>query len=246
MGDVLWYLTALADEAGLDMADVAVANLTKTAHRWLPTTDWQDLDRDYPASERLPPLITYEFRTEQRTDGTLQTRTYRDGQPVGDLLTDASPHPDGYRLHDVFHLSYATKLGWSPVTRALLKCKRRSIPAIDENEDGGRAIAIEEGLAAAIFTYAAARDYLRGARHIDGDFLTFITNTVGHLEVGVRSPADWEQAILTGFQIWHQLRDHGDNGIVHADLHAGTLSFIPPSASTMRTASWQSPETVET
>jgi NTP pyrophosphatase (non-canonical NTP hydrolase) len=227
MGDVLWYLTALAEESGLEMADIAVANLTKTAHRWMPTTDWQDFDSEYPATERLPQLINYEFRTDRRADGTLQTRTYLDGQQVGDPLTDSSPNPDGYRLHDIFHLSYATKLGWSPVTRALLKRKRRSIPAIDENEDGGRAIAIEEGLAATIFTHAATRDYLRDARHVDGDFLAVITNTVGHLEVGVCSAADWEQAILAGFQIWHQLLDYDGWGIVQADLHAHTLSFTP-------------------
>ena len=33
---------------------------------------------------------------------------------------------DGYRFHDVVHLAYAAILGWSPVTRALLDCKRRS------------------------------------------------------------------------------------------------------------------------
>jgi hypothetical protein len=47
------------------------------------------------------------------------------GLNVGDPLTDNSHRPDGYRFHDVFHMSYAVHLGWSPVLRALLKLKRK-------------------------------------------------------------------------------------------------------------------------
>ena len=46
---------------------------------------------------------------------------------------------DGYRYHDIFHIANAVFLGWSPVVRALLRCKRKSQPHIDENEDGARA-----------------------------------------------------------------------------------------------------------
>jgi hypothetical protein len=54
-------------------------------------------------------------------------------------------------LIDVFHLAYAAVLGWSPVTRKLLDRKRRSNPQVDLAEDGGRAIVIEEGIAAMAF-----------------------------------------------------------------------------------------------
>ncbi|MFI0349933.1 hypothetical protein [Actinomadura sp. 9N407] len=59
------------------------------------------------------------------------------------------------RMHDVFHLSYAAVLGWSPVMRSLMRRKRKSDPAIDEAEDGGRAIAIEEGISTMVFSYAS-------------------------------------------------------------------------------------------
>jgi hypothetical protein len=36
----------------------------------------------------------------------------------------------------------------------MLGCKRKSNPRIDEVEDGGRAKAIEEGVAALVFQYA--------------------------------------------------------------------------------------------
>lgn len=225
LGDVLWHLTAFADDLGLDMADVAAANLAKTAGRWIPSSDWHVFDSGFPAAEQLPSVIEYEFRTHRKPDGVLATTVRCNGQQAGDTLTDASRNSDSYRLHDAFHLSYACLLGWSPVTRALLGCKRRSDPMIDENEDGGRAIAIEEGLTATIFAYAATRDYLRGASHIDGDVLASVATATAQLEVGARTAADWERAILAGFDVWNQLSAHGGNGLVRADLAARTLVF---------------------
>jgi hypothetical protein len=110
----------------------------------------------------------------------------------------------------VFHFSYATVLGWSPVTRKLLGRKRRSNPQVDLAEDGGRAIVIEEGIAAMAFAYAASHDYLRGVTRLDSKLLNTITDLVSPLEVGVRTAADWEQAILTGHVAWRQL--HKQNG----------------------------------
>ena len=80
---------------------------------------------------------------------------------IGDPLTDASHIEDDYRLHDVFHIAYAAVLGWSPVLRSLMKRKRKSNPQVDEAEDGGRAIAIEEGISALVFSYAARHQYLK-------------------------------------------------------------------------------------
>ncbi|WP_406636435.1 hypothetical protein [Amycolatopsis sp. WGS_07] len=130
---------------------------------------------------------------------------------VGATLTDALRNADSYRSRDVFHLSYACLLGCSPVTRALLGCKSRSDPAIDENEDGGRAIDFEEGLAASIFVCAATRDYLSRATHVDGDVLASIATPTAQFEVGARTAADWERAVLEGVRMWKQLDDHGGN-----------------------------------
>jgi NTP pyrophosphatase (non-canonical NTP hydrolase) len=225
IGDVLWHLTAFAVDHDLDIEDIAAANLTKIADRWIPPVDWDILDATFPPEEQLPGMITYEFRTRRKPDGMLATEIYCDGVQVGDTLTDASRNTDSYRLHDVFHLGYACMLGWSPVTRALLKRKRRSNPAVDENEDGGRAIAIEEGLAASIFAYAATRDYLRAATDVDGDILASIATSTAPLEVGIRTAGDWERAILAGFRMWNQLNNHGGNGVIRADLNVRTLEF---------------------
>jgi NTP pyrophosphatase (non-canonical NTP hydrolase) len=39
LGDVLWYLTAIATIEGLSLVDIAVHNLEKTRSRWLPTNE---------------------------------------------------------------------------------------------------------------------------------------------------------------------------------------------------------------
>ena len=145
-----------------------------------------------------------------------------DGQPIGDPLTDASHIEDDYRLHDVFHLSYAAILGWSPVLRALMKRKRKSNPRIDEAEDGGRAIAIEEGISALVFSYAARHGYLDTVPRLDQELLVTIGNMVSHLEVSIRRAADWESAITTGYQAWRQLHA-ARGGTVELDMHARTL-----------------------
>jgi hypothetical protein len=76
-------------------------------------------------AEQLPTCISYEFTTGFRPgDGRPVTVVRADGVALGDPLTDAAHVADYYRLHDVFHLSYATLLDWSPVTRALLQRKR--------------------------------------------------------------------------------------------------------------------------
>ena len=42
--------------------------------------------------------------------------------------------PDDYRFHDAFHYAYAAILGWSPVTRALFRLKRKSETDVDEGQ----------------------------------------------------------------------------------------------------------------
>jgi hypothetical protein len=84
---------------------------------------------------------------------------YRGEQPVGDPLDDNSEHSDDYRYHNVFHLAHMAVLGWSPVMRRLLGCKRSELPTVDRVQDGGRAAAIEEGLTAYMFTMAGEHSF---------------------------------------------------------------------------------------
>lgn len=223
LGDVLWYVATLADRFGLQLEDIAVASLFKTADRWKPTPgDLILFDEDYPPGEQLPRRAEFTFIPQTQVGGRTVIALSCNGQPVGDPLTDASHIDDDYRFHDAFHLAYAAVLGWSPVLRSLMKRKRKSSPHVDEAEDGGRAIAIEEGISALVFSYAARHDYLNTIQHLDHELLTTIGNMVGHLEVSTRRAADWESAITTGFDIWRQLHAAG-SGTVALDMRARTL-----------------------
>lgn len=230
LGDVLWYTATLAHLLGLDLEDIAAASLEKTKDRWRATPDDQRprFDADYPPHEQLPRQTTVTFTPTLQPDGrTVIALTREDGTPAGDPLTSASHIEDDYRFHDAFHLAHAAVLGWSPVSRFLLGCKRRSRPGIDEAEDGGRAIAIEEGISALVFSYASRHHYFENVRHVDHELLITIDHMTAHLEVSVLRAADWEKAIMTGYAAWRQLRKHG-GGRLELDLDAQTLTFIEP------------------
>ncbi len=223
LGDVLWYTTTLATKLGLDLDDIARANLEKTRDRWLRTTS-EPFDDQYPPAERLPRAGTFEFVASVSDAGRPTVRVRHDGRWMGDPLTDNSHVDDGYRFHDVFHLAYAAVLGWSPVTRKLMGRKRKSNPDIDEAEDGGRAIVSEEGIALMAFAYATSHNYLDGVTSLDFPFLNVIKDITTPYEVGVRTAGDWEQAILNGFTAWRALRDN-NGGTVILDATSRSLAF---------------------
>lgn len=209
IGDVLWYLAAITDHLGLNLDEVAMTNLDKTRGRWL-LGDADPYDTTFPEHERLPRQGTYEFIPGLNDEGRQTITVMFDGEVVGAELTDNALVDDGYRFHDAFHLAYATVLGWSPVTRALMKRKRKSNADVDESEDGGRGIVIEEGVAAFAFAYAARHGNLEGVTRLDQQFLDSIVLMTNGLEVGTRKQADFERAIIQGFGVFRQL--HANNG----------------------------------
>lgn len=223
LGDVMWYIATLATRFDLDMEDIAAANLGKVTDRWKPSPNSQPfLDEDWAATEQLPRTGVVSITMETDDRGRTVAKTTFDGIPIGDELTDAAHIDDGYGLHDVFHLAYAAVLGWSPVIRMLLGRKRRSNPRIDEAEDGGRAIAIEEGISALVFAYAAEHNHLDGVEHVDHELLQTIKGMVSLFEVSAHRSADWEKAILEGFRAWRELRAAG-GGVLDLDMHTRTL-----------------------
>ena len=118
-------------------------------------------------------------------------------------------------------------LGWSPVMRRLLKCKRSRDPAVDRVQDGGRAAAIEEGLTAYVFTMAAEHSFFATLAHVPPSVLKTCVKMTAHLEVANRSTADWHAAILAGYQAFHQVVGNR-GGVVTADLERRTLTYDGP------------------
>jgi hypothetical protein len=68
---------------------------------------------------------------ERGPEGKKYVRLRRNDVNIRDRLTDDKAEEDDYRFHDVFHLAHAAILGWSPVTRALFKVKRKSRQNLD-------------------------------------------------------------------------------------------------------------------
>jgi NTP pyrophosphatase (non-canonical NTP hydrolase) len=225
LGDVLWYISAIARRSGISLEDVAQANIKKSRTRWIRTsaTDKPFLDTASPIEEQLPRSFIAELR-EVGDQSKKRLAIYIDGQKCGSTLTDNAYKGDDYRLHDIIHLAFAAVLGWSPVLRALLGRKRKSSPQLDEVEDGGRAIAIEEGLAALIFNYASQHSFLSGVKTLDWPLLRTCHEMTAHLEVNSRSLNDWEQAILKAFAVWRQVRVTG-SGFIVADITTGDFTY---------------------
>jgi hypothetical protein len=225
----------LADTAAkfnLRLSDVAEANLAKVRERWgerdeegQPTLfgNARLFDADSPAEERLPRRFVAEFY--QRQEGEkLSVRVMVDGRQMGQELDDNAHEEDGYRFHDVFHLACAAVLGWSPVTRRNLGCKRRSDEVTDRVEDGGRAIVTEEGISALVFAYADDHARLDGVAAVDYNLLKAIKMMTAKFEVSVCTTGEWEKTILTAYSVWRRVEEH-KRGNVLVDLDQRKLGF---------------------
>ena len=229
LGDILWYVAAVSDRYGLELEDVAAANLVKCAQTWsgrskVPEPASLRFDREFPEGERFPDRFVVQFQ-EVLKRGEKRVRTTWSGGQVGQTLSDNSHEDDGYRFHDVFHFGLVAGLGWSPVSRRNLGLKRRSVPSVDEVEDGGRSIVIEEGITALAFAYAVEHDWLRGVRRVDHDWLRLVMKMTSHLEVAECSLAEWEATVLMACPVWKTINDRR-GGKVEVDLESRRLRYL--------------------
>jgi NTP pyrophosphatase (non-canonical NTP hydrolase) len=209
---------------GLDFCAIVEGNLTKTLGRFSTPdpTKLEDFDAAFPADEQLPRL--FEIHITQRKSG--QSYLKWNGVFIGDPLTDNINKPDGYRFHDVFHMAHAAVLHWSPTFRALINQKRKSDPATDRDQDGGRAIVVEEGLTAWLFSYAQGLDNFEGHNGVSFDVLKTIQKFVHGYEVE-RCPLKlWEDAILQGYAVFRKMKEN-NGGIVIGDRANRTISYRP-------------------
>ena len=227
LGDLLWYIASVASKFDLELDEVAIANLAKVKARW--ATERSEplcFDVMLPEGERLPRRFEVEL-VDIESEDRQRVRAAINGVPVGGELTDNAYDPDGYRFHDVFHFAYAAVLGWSPITRALLRRKRKSRPLLDEVEDGGRAAVIEEGVAALTFDYARRHHMLDGVNVLDFQLLRTIKDMTSHLEVKQCTTGEWEQAILQGFEVWRAVLA-ASGGRIAVDLDQRHIEYLAP------------------
>lgn len=237
LGDILWYVATVASKYGLSLDDVAKQNIEKVEGRWkdpAPRSKLYDDNQKEPA--RLPRKFSYSFE-HREVDGVLRLHLIdlldEQKRPVGHPLRDNTYGDDGYRYHDVFHLTLAARFGWSPVYRKLLrKCdhvglENRKPDKTDDAEDGGRAQVLDEAIALTAYGYAAEHKFFESSTAVDWQLLRSIKRMTANVEVGDRTTKEWNDAILRAFEIWRQLIDH-KGGVVNGDLLRGEIEFIPP------------------
>ena len=207
----------------VSLEEVVEGNLLKVRGAFLPLqlAELPEFDREFDLDEQLPD--EFKFHVVQRASG--KAHMSLNGVFVGDPLLDNVVQPDGYRFHDVFHLANAAVLHWSPVVRALLKRKRKSNKEVDNTQDSGRAIVVEEGLAAWLFQKAKSLDYFESARSVPYDILKTIQDFVAPYEVSACPPSAWERAILQGYGAFRELRKR-ERGFLVGSRVTRTLEFI--------------------
>ena len=217
------YVEAL-QASGVSFSAVLRGNITKVRGRFLKTSpeELPDFDVAFPAEEQLP--RTFEIEINQRPNGRSYLRW--NGVFIGDPLSDNIADPAGYRFHDVFHFANAAILHWSPTFRALIKHKRKSNPKVDEAQDSGRAIVVDEGVSAYIFSYAKSLNFFEGQSSVSFDLLKAVQNFVRGYEVEQCPLSLWEDAILQGYDVFRQLRQR-NGGIVIGNRAERTIHYRP-------------------
>lgn len=225
--EIFRTLVAAADEADVSLDEAARRNIAKTLGRWPIQQNWEALyDDGFIEDERLPRRIEMVFK-ERDVAGRKYVIQQCNDINIGDRLTDNRLEPDDYRFHDVFHLAYAAILGWSPVIRALFKVKRKSRPEIDENQDGARAVLIEEGVSTWVFNHGLRNQHFRSIDSLDYSLLKAVRELVKGYEVETRPLWQWELSILEGFRVFREVCAHR-GGTVIADLNEHTITFEAP------------------
>ena len=223
-------LTNAANEARVSLEAAAVQNLVKIADRWPSKRSYPSaLDAPAPLNEQFPRKFCIEI-FEREVQGRSYVYQRCNGLNIGDRLTDNAAVADDYRFHDVFHYAYVAVLGWSPVMRDLFRLKRKSDPAIDEVEDGARAILIEEGVTTWIFARASKLDFFKSLDRggLPFDMLKHVQQFVEGYEVHQSPLWLWEDAILQGYHAFRFLQKHR-RGRLNIDLtnHSLTIEHLP-------------------
>lgn len=220
------YLSII-NKLNISLKEILEANILKINDRFIPIEDldlsFYEFDKGFSEDESFEKIFEIEFVTKANKKSYMKLNNVF----IGDALNNNHRDDDGYKYHDVFHLAFATVLHWSPTFRALIKHKRKSNPQIDETEDSGRAIVIEEGLSAWLFAkHKLDKIDLTNENNITYGMLKTIREFVHGYEVEKCPLQLWVSAITQGYSVFNQLSSH-KGGIVKCDLVNRKITFLP-------------------
>lgn len=219
LGDVLWYISAIASHHNIGLDELAVRNLGKVKDRF-DKIDLKSIPRfDEKYEEQFPDSFVVEFTENLNDNGLLEVKmtwekTEQEFIQLGDALTDNSAVPNDYRFHDIFHLGHIAFLGWSPVMRHLMKLKRKRDPLFLDAQDRGRPQVAEEAITLIVYNYATKNRMLKASDRIDTELLNTIKQLVVNLEVSSLSSFQWELAILYSYKVFHQLIENRGGSVL--------------------------------
>ncbi|QMW23627.1 hypothetical protein [Sandaracinobacteroides saxicola] len=223
LGDILWYIAAVANSSGLKLSDIAKHNLESVNRLYgTKTPTLFDPQRFFVGEthEQFPDKMTFQFFTTRDLTARKIKQTVilgPDGQQFGDPIDDNEYKDDYYRFHDPIHICFMTYVGWSPVMRKLLGIKRKSNALIDRVEDGAKARDIEEGIAKRVFAYMQDNNMLEGIEEVDSDLLREIPLMLGERESAWVAEASWQTAIMRSAQLIRALVKNS-GGILSVNL----------------------------
>lgn len=224
LGDALWYISSIASLHGLKLSNIARTNILKAESLFL-VTDVPEFDNAFPLTEQLPRHMRLNFSIDSKTKRAVMKR---DGNALGDPLSDNVFDADDYKFHDVLHLSFVAHLHWSPVIRRLLRAKRKSNSKVDENEDGARAAVTEEAVSAIIFAAAEQNDFFPDRRSVSFGLLSLLAQITKKFEVSQCTTQHWVNAIWQGCSVFREVSAHG-GGVVEVDMDEPKIEFVAAS-----------------
>jgi NTP pyrophosphatase (non-canonical NTP hydrolase) len=222
--DIYKDLHTLVQFVDSNLEEIADLNCNKILSYWcvdesLPA---RQFDKSFPEYEQLPRKFNVDFVSINDHETIL---IMLNGFAIGDRLTDNAHSDDGYRFHDVFHLTGIATLGWSPVFRRMLKRKRKSSSKIDEVEDGARAAIIEEAIINHIYDYARP-NFLEGMSRVDLDLINRIRDLVQGYEVSECEPWEWQDCILKSYQLFREIKEK-KSGRISIDCERRLIELKP-------------------
>jgi len=181
-------------------------------------------DENYESQEQIPRTFNVLFKEVGNGNRNEIRVIFNESKQIGDIINDNSYENDYYRYHDIFHYSFATLLGWSPCTRAMMRRKRKSNPIVDEIEDGARATITEEAISMIIFNEAKRKNFYKGKSKVSKTTLRIIKEMTENFEVKVKTSEEWEDAILKSYSAFRFLISN-QGGLIEFDLINKKLKY---------------------